>query len=76
MTGVGRVAALGRQVSVQGFALAGVLVLPVEDDADVRAAWDGLPDDVAVVVLTVAAAEALGTERTSVLHPLAVVLPP
>ncbi len=70
-----RVAVLGEQVRSQGFGLAGVLVLGAEDDDAVRAAWDALPVDVGVVVLTPRAAAALGAERTSVLNPLSVVLP-
>ncbi len=71
-----RVAVLGEEVSVQGYALAGAVVLVAEDVAAARAAWDGLADDVAVVILTPAAARALGPERVAGLHPLAVVMPP
>lgn len=64
---MGRVAVIGEQVGVVGYALAGALVLPAEDDAAVLAAWAGLPGDVEVVVLTARAAEALGPARTA--HP-------
>lgn len=55
----GRVAVIGELVRVQGFGLAGALVLPAEEPADVRAAWRSLPADVVVVILTPAAAETL-----------------
>ena len=43
MSAVGRVAVLGELARVQGFSLAGALVL-VADDADaVRARWAALP---------------------------------
>jgi hypothetical protein len=54
-----RVAVIGEGVRVQGFALGGALVLAAEDPAAVRAAWRTLPGDVAVVVLTPRAADAL-----------------
>ncbi len=73
---MGRVAVLGELVSVQGYALAGAVVLVAEDADAARAAWDGLAEDVAVVILTQTAARALGTARTAGLHPLAVVMPP
>ncbi len=59
MTTSGRVAAIGELVRVQGFGLAGALVLPAEEPADVRAAWRSLPADVLAVILTPAAADAL-----------------
>jgi vacuolar-type H+-ATPase subunit F/Vma7 len=55
----GRVAVVGERRRVQGFALAGAVVLPAEDAPGTRAAWRGLSADVAVVVLTPAAAAAL-----------------
>lgn len=71
-----RLAVLGEQASVQGYALTGAVVLAAADPDETRAAWDGLAEDVAVVILTPAAAQALGPERTSGLRPLAVVMPP
>jgi vacuolar-type H+-ATPase subunit F/Vma7 len=68
-----RVAALGARSRVEGFGLAGALVLDAEDAAAVRAAWDALDADVAVVVLTPEAAEVLGDAATS--GPLTVVMP-
>ena len=57
--GRGRVAALGAQVRVQGFALAGATVVAADDADSVRSGWHGLPGDVSVVILTPEAADAL-----------------
>lgn len=51
---------MGERARVAGFALAGAEVVPVEDPADVLVAWGGLATDVDVVILTPAAAAALG----------------
>lgn len=72
---MGRVAVLGEEPRIQGFALAGALVVPAATADAVRAAWAGLPEDVVLVVLTAAAAEALdggpgdpdGTRLTAVM---------
>jgi vacuolar-type H+-ATPase subunit F/Vma7 len=69
---MGRVAAIGEDVRVQGFALAGVLVLPGDTPADARASWAALPADVDVVILTPSAAEALTAARAG---PPRVVMP-
>ena len=58
----GRVAAIGEEPRVVGFALAGVLTLPARTPEEVVAAWAALPTDVALVVLTPAAAAALTEE--------------
>lgn len=68
------VAAIGAQPEVVGFGLVGVRVCPADTEADVRAAWQGLPEDVAVVILTEAAARALDERARSAR--LTVVIPP
>jgi vacuolar-type H+-ATPase subunit F/Vma7 len=70
-----RVAALGERLAVQGFGLAGALVLPADDPVAARAAWRALPADVAVVILTRAAAGAVGESALAGAWPLTVVLP-
>ncbi len=67
------IAVLGERHRVEGFALAGATVLDAADADSVRDAWKRLPDDVAVVVLTPAAAEALAQVVQE--RPLRVVLP-
>jgi len=56
---VSRIAALGGWTELAGYALAGVEVVDVSDPKAVRRAWEGLPDDVVVVLLTAEARRAL-----------------
>ncbi len=70
-----RVAVIGAETAVAGYALAGAVVLTAEDDTAVRRAWEELPPDVEVVVLTAPAARALAAVHTSDGLPLAVVMP-
>lgn len=72
---MGRVAVIGEEAAVSGYALAGALVLPAEGDDAVHRAWSSLPDDVAVVIVTSAAARTLGGARTAKLLPFTVVMP-
>ncbi len=60
---MGRVAVIGAEPLVQGFALAGAVLAPAEDPAAVRHAWAALPADVVLVVLTADAADALDGEN-------------
>ena len=69
---MGRVAAIGEAVRLQGLSLAGVLLLPGDDAAEVLASWADLPEDVEIVILTPRAGAALGAPRTG---PLTVVMP-
>ena len=54
-----RIAVLGTTEQVEGFALAGALVLAADAADDLDRAWDALPDDVGVLVLTPRAWERL-----------------
>ncbi len=58
-------AAIGEEQRVRGFALAGVDVAAVEDEAAARAAWEALGADVALVILTPSAARGLRDELAS-----------
>jgi vacuolar-type H+-ATPase subunit F/Vma7 len=73
---VARIAVIGERVRVQGFGLAGALVLVAGDEAAARSAWRDLPGDVGVVILTPAAERALrgaapinGDRLTAVMPP-------
>ncbi|MFJ8200785.1 V-type ATP synthase subunit F [Streptomyces sp. NPDC096152] len=68
------VAAIGERDRVCGLALAGVAVHAAEGPEAAREAWQGLSPEVALVVLTPRAAEALGA-RIDTQTPLTVVLP-
>ena len=54
-----RVAVIGEALRIEGFALAGAVVCPAEGHQAAHAAWQSLPTDIAVVVLTQAAAACL-----------------
>ncbi|MGA2305929.1 MAG: hypothetical protein ABSH29_17370 [Acidimicrobiales bacterium] len=56
---MGQVIVLGERERVMGYALAGALAVEAEGE-EVARAWASLPSDVSLVVLTPAAAQALG----------------
>ncbi|MEV0970815.1 hypothetical protein [Microtetraspora glauca] len=66
------IAIIGEAVRVAGYGLAGALVLPAENADEVRTAWRDLGPEVAVVILTPAAATSLGDTSGG---PLRVVMP-
>ena len=47
-----RIAVLGDPPRVDGWVLSGALVVPAADRDEVERAWEALPDDVEVVVVT------------------------
>ena len=69
------VTAVGEAALIDGFALAGVRTCPAETADEVRRCWSAA-EDAAVVILTPAAADALGALRFVERAPLTVVLPP
>ena len=54
-----RAAAIGEDLRLAGYALAGVEVLAAEDAAQARAAWERLPGDVGCLILTASSRTAL-----------------
>lgn len=72
---MGRIVAIGEEARIMGFALAGVVICPAADAGTVRAAWRDLRTDDALVILTAAAAEALGDEAVRTRPPLTAVMP-
>lgn len=56
---MGTVAVVGEPVRTRGFGLAGATVFETDSAADVVDAWENLPDDVVVVILTPDAAAVL-----------------
>ena len=71
-----RAAVIGEAVRTAGFALAGAVVLPAGSPEEARAAWDSLPADIAVLVLTPHAAAWLGEAPQSRRAVLLAVMPP
>jgi vacuolar-type H+-ATPase subunit F/Vma7 len=72
---MGRIVAIGEEARIMGFDLAGVVICPAADAAAVRAAWHDLRPDDALVILTAAAAEALGDEAMRTRPPLTAIMP-
>jgi vacuolar-type H+-ATPase subunit F/Vma7 len=54
-----RIVALGEPMRLDGFALAGVNVVPAEGADELRTAWSKLDPDVCMVILTPAAKDAV-----------------
>jgi vacuolar-type H+-ATPase subunit F/Vma7 len=69
-------AVLGEHPRVDGFALAGALVMAADGPEVVREAWGRLPADTGLVIVTPAAAEALGPALLDLPRPLTVVMSP
>lgn len=67
-----RIVVFGEPPRVDGWALGGALVVAATGADEVRRAWDGLPADIEVVVVTPGAREQLGDR---VAGRLVVVLP-
>jgi vacuolar-type H+-ATPase subunit F/Vma7 len=72
---MGAVVALGEETLITGWGLAGVRLAPAGNAAQVHRAWAELEPDVALVVLTSAAADALGSSVRAAPARLTVVLP-
>ena len=72
---VGLLVVLGEAARVAGFALGGATVVRAEDPDAVRRAWEALPADAGVVVLTERAAAALGPAAAGHDGVLRVVMP-
>jgi len=72
----GRVAALGDPLRVQGFGLAGAVVVAAATPEATRSAWGDLSPDVVLVILTPAAARALAPHPTDGPHDRLIVVMP
>lgn len=71
-----RVAVIGEEARIQGFALAGVITYPAETENEARSAWRSLSGEVAVVILTPRAAGCLAGHLEQRPDVLTVVMPP
>ena len=65
---------IGEPALVAGYAMAGATTMPAQGADDVRRAWESLPSGTTLVILTAAAAAALGG-RLSGADPLTAVMP-
>lgn len=72
---VGRIAVVGEESEIGVYRGTEVVVYAAEDPDAVRAAWRSLPDDVAVVIVTAAAATCIdvdpeGSTRRTIVLPM------
>jgi vacuolar-type H+-ATPase subunit F/Vma7 len=71
---VGAVVVIGEPALVAGYAMAGATIMPARGPDEVRGSWENLPSGTTLVILTAAAADALGG-RLDDAEPLAAVMP-
>ena len=63
-------AVIGEALAVEGYALAGAVVLGADSEAEAEAAWAALPADTALLIMTARAAQWLAgrlAERPAIL---------
>ena len=63
-------AVIGEALAVEGYALAGAVVRGADSEAEATAAWDSLPQDTALLIMTERAAQWLAgrlAERPAIL---------
>jgi vacuolar-type H+-ATPase subunit F/Vma7 len=70
-----RAAVIGAELRIQGYALAGAALYPVDGQAGARRAWRELPADIAVVIVTAEVAGWLADDLSSRAGVLPVVMP-
>jgi hypothetical protein len=72
---MGQVVALGEASQVANFVLGGAAVMVAENSDEARQAWAALPDATELVILTAAAASAVGEGLDAPGAPLTAVMP-
>jgi vacuolar-type H+-ATPase subunit F/Vma7 len=70
-----RAVAIGEEALLEGWALAGVEIVPAGDARSVQEAWESLDPDVVLVVLTPSARTALGRKLDAEAETMWVSLP-
>ncbi|HTR92294.1 MAG TPA: hypothetical protein VMI73_11190 [Trebonia sp.] len=63
-------AVIGETLAVEGYALAGAVIRGADSEAEAAAAWDALPPDTALLIVTAQAAQWLASrlaERPAIL---------
>lgn len=72
---MGTLVAIGEAPRIHGFALIGAVVFVAEDAESVRTAWDSMPEETDVVLLSPCAAEYLRERMNAPDAPLVAVMP-
>jgi vacuolar-type H+-ATPase subunit F/Vma7 len=71
-----RVAAIGEELAVEGYALAGCVLLPAHNPDEVNSAWQALPPDTVLLIVTQSAANCLADRLAERPDILTAVMPP
>lgn len=71
-----RAAVIGEQLAVEGYALAGCVVLPADNPDEVNSAWQALPPDTVLLILTASAAGWLSERLAQRPDIMTAVMPP
>jgi len=69
------VVGIGEEGVMTGFAVTGVPVITAETESEIIAAWDGLDDDVGLVILSARASEVLRADLEGRADRLSAVMP-
>ncbi|MGO9252793.1 MAG: hypothetical protein ACLP5J_15785 [Mycobacterium sp.] len=70
---MGVIVVIGEPALVSGYEMAGATTMPARGADEVRRAWESLPSGTTLVILTAAAADALGGRLSG--DPLTAVMP-
>ena len=67
---------IGEELAVEGYALAGCVLLPADNPDEVNSAWQALPPDTVLLILTQTAASWLADRLAQRPDILTAVMPP
>jgi vacuolar-type H+-ATPase subunit F/Vma7 len=76
MSVMARAAVIGEELAVEGYALAGCVLLPADNPDEVNSAWQALPPDTVLLILTESAAGWLADRLAQRPDIMTVVMPP
>lgn len=71
-----KAAVIGEELAVEGYALAGCVLLPADNPDEVNAAWQALPPDTVLLILTQNAASWLADRLAQRPDLITAVMPP
>jgi vacuolar-type H+-ATPase subunit F/Vma7 len=69
-------AVIGEELAVEGYALAGCVLLPADNPDEVNSAWQALPHDTVLLILTETAASWLADRLAQRPDIMTAVMPP
>ena len=71
-----KAAVIGEELAVEGYALAGCVLLPADNPDELNAAWQSLPPDTVLLILTESAATWLADRLAQRPDIMTAVMPP